>query len=151
MISGAYMLTVSVVFIWRHKNIIKNREGEWLIQQCDSLAYDSPKRWYNFLNKSFTTNLNQFEVEQWNEYIDNLNRFWIRIYISIFIKSIFFPLLWAADALICFIFLIETIADKIKKIKFSPLKNKKSYTPEPVVVLKESESYRELPEKVLIL
>ena len=152
--AGVYFVIVLVNFIWRCKNIIKHREGEWLIDQDQSI-YSCPKSWYNDLNRiSKIEEPSKVEIKVWNDNIDCLNKYWIRIYITIIFKSIFFPVYflihWTIVGLELISKIIDKIIDKIKKNDVRPFeKMKRKYVAKPAEIQKEASSYRDKPQKAL--
>jgi len=146
----AYSVITLVNFIWRRKNIIKYREGEWFIAQA-SYSYNLPAHRYDVLNRiKAKEELSEGEIEQWNDAIDYLSDHWIRIYAAITFKSIFFPFHFICYCTILFCRFIDAIIEKIKNIKVRPFeKMKRKYIVKPAEIQKEAKSYRDKPEQEL--
>lgn len=151
-LAAAYMIIVVGVFIKRHNNIIKNREGEIFIPLFSKyVLHGEVRRWYDKLNAN--KRITNQDIDYWNYQIRTLGKHWKRIYLVIFFKSIFFPLVIICQVIAFIINKAYEYKEHLDTYTFNPLsKFELEYNPPPKIETRgESPSYREEPDKKEVL
>jgi len=138
-----YSLLVMLSIYLRYKYLILIKDGYYLIGEHSSYL----RRAYNNCSAlSKKVNLSEYDIDRWNESIKDVKDHNISIFALVLVKSLFFPITIVAILTLKFFqfvkFIVSKLANKLTKISLSD----KIYIKE-ILVLKESNSYRALPEK----